>query len=82
MEEFQKYFSRPLFTIILRPEMLKFQTYSILTGQTVVRLVIYCVLSSSVLRIVKLINAGYFVASSLHTIGAQWKIGTLNFLVC
>ena len=75
-------FKNFFFTIIFRPEMLKFHPYSILTGQTMVRLVIYCVLSSSVLRIVKLINAGYFVASSLHTIGAQWKIGTLNFLVC
>ena len=79
---FKNTFPRPLFIIIFSPEMLKFQPYSILTGQTVFRLVIYCVLSSSVLRIVKLINAGYFVASSLHTIGAQWKIGTLNFLVC
>ena len=80
--KFKNIFSRPLFTIIFRPETLKCHQYSILTGQTMVRFVIYCVLSSSVLRIVKLINACYFVASSLHTIGAQWKIGTLNFLVC
>ena len=37
-------FSRPLFTIIFRPEMLKFRPYSISTGQTMVRFVIYCVL--------------------------------------
>ena len=36
--------SRPLFTIIFRPEMLKFHPYSILTGQTMVRFVMYCVL--------------------------------------
>ena len=36
--------SRPLFTIIFRPEMLKFHPYSILTGNTRVELVIYCVL--------------------------------------
>ena len=36
--------SRPLFTIIFRPEMLKFQPYSILTGETMVGFVIYCVL--------------------------------------
>ena len=35
---------RPLFIIIFWPEMLKFHPYSILTGQTMVRFVIYCVL--------------------------------------
>jgi hypothetical protein len=30
---FKNIFSRPLFTIIFRPEMLKFYTYSILTGE-------------------------------------------------
>ena len=44
IEEFQKYFSRPLFTIIFRPEMLKFHPYSILTGDTMVGFVIFCVL--------------------------------------
>ena len=38
------FFSRPLFTIIFRPEMLKFQPYSILTGDTMVGFVIFCVL--------------------------------------
>ena len=33
IEEFQKYFSRPLFTIIFRPEMLRFHPYSILTEE-------------------------------------------------
>ena len=37
--------SRLLFTIIFRTEMLKFHPYSILTGETMVRFVIYCVLS-------------------------------------
>ena len=37
-------FSRPLFTVIFRPEMQKFHPYSILTGQTMVRFVMYCVL--------------------------------------
>ena len=40
---FKNIFSRPLFTIIFRPEMLKFHPYSILTRQTMVRFVIYCV---------------------------------------
>ena len=44
MEEFQKYFSRPLFTIIFRPKILFFVTYSILTGQTKDEFVIYWVL--------------------------------------
>ena len=35
--------SRPLFTISFRPKMLKFHPYSILTGETKVRFVIYCV---------------------------------------
>ena len=42
---FKNIFSRPLFTIIFRPEMLKFHPYSILTGDTMVRFVIFCVLS-------------------------------------
>ena len=45
MEEFQKYFSRPLFTIIFRPEMLKFHPYFILTRETMDGFVIFCVLS-------------------------------------
>ena len=44
--EISKKHSRPLFTIIFRPEMLKFHAYSILTRQTMVRFVIYCVLKS------------------------------------
>ena len=32
----------PLFTIIFRPEMLKFHQYSILAGETMVGFVIYC----------------------------------------
>ena len=44
MEEFQKYFFRPLFNIIFKPEMPKFHQYSILTGQTIIGFVIYCVL--------------------------------------
>ena len=38
-------FPRPLFIIIFRPEMLKFHPYSILTGDTRVEFVIYCVLN-------------------------------------
>ena len=41
---FQNIFPRPLFIIIFRPEMLKFHPYSILTGDTRVEFVIYCVL--------------------------------------
>ena len=43
---FKNISSRPLFTIIFRPEMLKFDPYSILTGDTMVGFVIYCVLIS------------------------------------
>ena len=43
---FKKYFPRPLFIIIFRPEMLKFHPYSILTGDTGVEFVIYYVLST------------------------------------
>ena len=42
---FKNIFSRPLFTIIFRPEMLKFHPYSILTGDLKVGFVIFCVLS-------------------------------------
>ena len=38
-------FSRPLFIVIFRPDMLKFHPYSILTRDTMVGFVIYCVLS-------------------------------------
>ena len=41
---FKNIFSTPLFTIIFRPEMLKFHPYSFLTGDTRVEFVIYCVL--------------------------------------
>ena len=41
---FKNIFSTPLFTIIFRPEMLKFHPYSILTGDTMVVFVIFCVL--------------------------------------
>ena len=41
---FRNIFSRPLFTIIFRPETLKFHPYSILTGETMVGFVIFCVL--------------------------------------
>ena len=40
---FKNIFSMPLFTIIFRPEMLKFPPYSILTRDTMVRFVIFCV---------------------------------------
>ena len=42
---FKHIFSRPLFTIIFRPEMLKFHPYSVLTRDTMVGFVIFCVLS-------------------------------------
>ena len=42
---FKNIFPRPLFIIIFRPETLKFHPYSILTGDTRVEFVIYCVLS-------------------------------------
>ena len=41
---FKNIFSRPLFTIIFRPGMLKVHTYAILTGVTMVGFLIYCVL--------------------------------------
>ena len=41
---FKNIFCRPLFTIIFRPEMLKFRPYSILTMDTRVKFVIYGVL--------------------------------------
>ena len=41
---FKNIFSTPLFTIIFRPEMLKFHPYSFLTGDTIVGFVIFCVL--------------------------------------
>ena len=45
---FKNIFHRPLFIIIFRPEMLKFHPYSILTGDTRVEFVIYCVLKAPI----------------------------------
>ena len=42
---FKNIFSRPLFTIIFRPEMLKFDPYFILAGETMVGFVVYYVLN-------------------------------------
>ena len=47
---FKNIFSRPLFTIIFRPDMLKFRPYSILTGDTMVGFVIFCVLKAHLIR--------------------------------
>ena len=41
---FRNIFSRPHLTIIFRSEMLRFHPYSILTGDTMVGFVIFCVL--------------------------------------
>ena len=41
---FKNIFPRPLFIIIFRPEMLKLHPYSIMTGDTRVEFVIFCVL--------------------------------------
>ena len=43
-KNFENIFSRTLFTIIFRPEMLKFHHYSILTREAMVGFVIYFVL--------------------------------------
>ena len=43
-KNFKNIFSRPLFTIIFRPEMLKFHPYSVLTRNIMVGFVIFCVL--------------------------------------
>ena len=51
---FKNIFPRPLFIIIFRPEMLK-HPYSILTGDTRVEFVIYCVLI--VMKIVTLLSS-------------------------
>ena len=50
--DFKNIYSRPLFTIIFRPEMLKFQPYSILTRKTMIRFVMYvlCVKHKSLLK--------------------------------
>ena len=42
---FKNIFSGPLFTINFRPEMLKFHPYFILTRDTMVGFVIFCVLT-------------------------------------
>ena len=60
---FKNIFPRPLFIIILRPEVLKFQPYSILTGDTRVEFIIYCELidaewSSQVRAIARSKNQG------------------------
>ena len=41
---FKNIFSRPLFTIIFRPQMIKFHPYSNLTGEGKVDFLIYCML--------------------------------------
>jgi hypothetical protein len=42
---FKNIVSRPLFTIIFRPKMIKFHPYSILTGEGKVDFLIYCMLN-------------------------------------
>ena len=56
---FKNVFLRPLFIIMFTPEMLKFHPYSILTGDTIVELVIYHVLSNMVVQVVKFSSGGY-----------------------
>ena len=48
---FENIFRRPLFIIIFRPEILKFHPYSILTGDTRVEFVIFCVLRDFISQI-------------------------------
>ena len=55
--KFKNIFSRPLFTIIFRPEMLKFHPYSILTGDTMVGFVIFYLLKVFFLMKVSFVDA-------------------------
>ena len=66
MEEYQKKICRPLFTIIFRPEMLKFHPYSVLTGDTMVGFVIFCVLKGTK-TIMKICNPKLFFIGSRGT---------------
>ena len=61
---FKNIFSRPLFTIIFRPEMLKFHPYSILTGDTMVGFVIFCVLRIYIILLIFWITES-FVSNGL-----------------
>ena len=65
---FKNIFPRPLFIIIFRPEMLKFHPYSILTGDTRVDFVIYCVKE--------------FLFSSLMFLVQMLQCTTAEFCIC
>ena len=79
---FKNNFSRPLFTIIFRPEMLKFHPYSILTGDTIVGFVIFCVLTHKMLE--KSLNLDLLnrkrVLKTLCNFSDVWK-GEIYFLL-
>ena len=70
MEEFQKYLSRPFFTVIFRPEMLKYHPYSILTGETMVGFVIYRVLRTHKPQLT-------FLTHNISDIGGKFMIAKL-----
>ena len=67
---FKNIFSRPLFTVIFRPEMLKFHPYSILIGDTMVEFVIFCVLTRKKWnwKFINLLQVCFIALVSWHSI--------------
>ena len=72
---FKNIFSRPLFTIICRLEMLKFHPYSILTGVAMVGFVIFHVLKNPTQDFIRrTLTRSYKSSSSIN----QWFMSVVN----
>ena len=85
--KFKNIFSRPLFTIIFRPEMLKFHPYSILTGDTMVGFVIFYLLIIGLAFVVlkskrKEGKFDNFQMDPDHVVHAIIRVNENNFSVC
>ena len=88
VRNFKNIFSRPLFTIIFRPEMLKFHPYSILTGETIVGFVIYCwenlVTSQKTFGLTTLVSQFWWLSSlgweSFHNFFLEAQNNSYRFL--
>ena len=78
---FKNISSRPLFTIIFRPEMLKIHPYSILTGEIMVGFVIYCVLCKHLFNLCMQDDAHVFVLIWILVTGHSFLEAFLHLFI-
>ena len=81
--DFKNIFSRPQFTIIFlsRTDVLKFHPYSILTGQTMVRFVIYCVLKFIFFKMATKIDQIFTVNLTFTIVSVKSTVKIFSILV-